>query len=71
MKRTAIALVAAMSYGCMTQPKVEATKPWEGHCYTVEELRQKTDSIQLDENESIWIMSNFTVNRLLRNASGK
>ena len=53
--------------GCMTEPKLEATKPWEKHCYTVEELKQNIENMQLDKDESIWIMSNHTLNRLLKN----
>lgn len=72
MKRTfAVCAMLALA-GCVTEPKLEATKPWEGHCYTIESLKSKTDQIEaLDEGESIWIMSNHTLNRLLKNASGK
>ena len=39
-------MLAIMACGCMTKPpKVEATKPWEGHFFTVEELQQQTSNI--------------------------
>ena len=65
-----LAIVAAsmMFSGCFTEPKIESTKTWEGHYFTVDEFNEHTSSIQLDENESIWIMSNHTLNRLLKNA---
>ncbi len=73
MKNAIFAIMLAIAAcGCMTKPpKVEATKPWEGHFFTVEELQQQTSNIQLDEGESIWIMSNYTLNRLLKNVGKK
>ena len=70
--KLAAAIVAATSaillIGCVTEPKVESTKPWENHYFTVEDFKQKTSSIQLDKDESIWVLSNHTLNRLLRSA---
>ena len=68
MKKTFIvAMLATSMYGCMTQPKIEATKQWEDHYYSVEDLKKKIETIKLDEDESIWMMSNHTLNRLLKN----
>ena len=54
MKIVLVSVILSMVLcGCMTQPKLEATKPWEDHYYTVEELRKIIDTIQLDKNESI------------------
>ena len=61
-----IFLACAIS-GCITKPTVESTKPWEGHYYSVDELKDKVDTIQLDKDESMWLMSNHTLNRLLKN----
>lgn len=73
MRTFIIASVIAIGLtGCMTEPKIEATKPWEGHCYTIEKLKDKVDNMQpLDDGESIWLLSNHTLNRLLKNSSGK
>ena len=70
-KLAAVAVAATSAIlliGCVTEPKVESTKPWENHYFTVEDFKQKTSSIQLDKDESIWVLSNHTLNRLLRSA---
>lgn len=43
MKKTLAIILAAAVYGCMTDPKVESTKTWEGHYFTVEEMHKATD----------------------------
>ena len=60
-------LASAMLVGCVTPINVESTKQWEGHYKTVEEFHEKTNGIVLDKDESIWILSNHTLNRLLKN----
>ena len=67
MKKTFAILAMLILSGCMTEPKIEATKPWEDHYYTVDELKKIVDSIELSKDESIWLMSNHTLNRLLKN----
>lgn len=67
MKYIAIICIPVALLGCMTEPKLEATKPWENHYYTVDQLKQAVESMQLEENESVWMMSNHTLNRLLKN----
>ena len=41
--KLAAAIVAATSaillIGCVTEPKVESTKPWENHYFTVEDFK--------------------------------
>lgn len=70
MKTTIAAIVyfvCLLLIGCTTQPKIESTKQWEGHYMTVSDFQKNTIDIQLDKDESIWIMSNYTLNRLLKN----
>lgn len=67
MKKTMLIAVVAACAGCLTDPKVESTKPWEGHYFTAQELNEKTKDIQLDKDESVWVLSNHTLNRLLKN----
>ena len=68
MKKTVIFILLAFAIsGCTTKPTIESTKPWEGHYYTVDELKDKVDTIKLDKDESMWLMSNHTLNRLLKN----
>lgn len=71
MKKIVAVCVMSIFCGCMSDPKLEATKPWEGHYYTTDELIEKSKTIELDEGESIWMMSNYTLKRLLKNAAGK
>ena len=68
MKAITILAIAFIA-GCMTtEPKVESTKEWEGHYYSPNEVVEKAQSMQLEDGESIWMMSNHTLNRLLKNA---
>jgi len=68
MKKTFIFIALAIAVnGCMTEPKVESTKPWEGHYYNVDDLKDKASTIKLDKDESMWLISNHTLNRLLKN----
>lgn len=41
-KMFAVCAMLALA-GCVTEPKLEATKPWEGHYYTIESLKSNTD----------------------------
>ena len=58
----------AMS-GCtnMTQPSIQVTKPWEGHYKNTNDFYTATKEIQLEKNESIWVLSNRTLKRVLEN----
>ena len=73
MKTKTFAAVAALILtavtGCITKVDVvvDPIKPWEGHYMTAEEFKEKTAEIQLDEGESIWVISNNTLKRVLRN----
>ena len=68
MKKTFIFIFLAFAMsGCITKPTIESTKPWEGHYYSVDELKYKVGTIQLDKDESMWLISNHTLNRLLKN----
>ena len=64
-----VALILAAITGCITKVDVvvDPVKPWEGHYVTTEEFKEKTAEIQLDEGESIWVISNNTLKRVLRN----
>ena len=67
MKQLLIVAMTTFFVGCLSDPKIESTKQWEGHYFTVDELKQKINDIDLDKDESIWMMSNHTLNRLLKN----
>lgn len=54
--------------GCINSKiEITTTKPWEGHYYTVDEFQSKTDNIQLSKGETIWVLSNTTLSRVLKN----
>ena len=68
MKKTFIFIFLVFGIsGCITNQTIESTKPWEGHYYSIDELKDKVGTIQLDKDESMWLMSNHTLNRLLKN----
>ena len=69
MKKVLLIMILSLICGCMTtsDPKVESTKSWEGHYFTIEQFQQSTKDISLDKDESIWVLSNHTLNRLLQN----
>lgn len=73
MKKLSILCIFSMLFsGCLTKdPVIESTKQWEGHYYDVTSLTNAIEKMQLDKDESIWMMSNHTLNRLLKNAAGK
>ena len=71
--KIAFIVAIALMHGCTTQNEltIESTKPWEGHYFTTEELNRNINSIQLEKDESIWIITNHTLNRLLKEISNK
>ena len=67
MKRV-FALALVLVCGCMSNEiVVQATKPYEGHYMTVEDFKNGTSSSTLEKGESIWVLSNTTLKRLLKN----
>ena len=60
-----IGILAAFAAGC-TSVEVPVVEPWEGRYSTVEEFRAKTDGLELKPGESVWVLSNGTMYRLLR-----
>lgn len=64
MKTFAFLSFLALFAGCrsITVPIVE---PWEGRYQSVEEFRKGTEGIQLGEGQSIWVISNGTMYRIL------
>jgi uncharacterized protein involved in tolerance to divalent cations len=66
-KSIVVALLASLLAGCINEIAVMTTKQWEGHYYTTEEAKTAVDNIELDDNESIWLLSNCTLKRLLDN----
>lgn len=70
MKVAMIAACISLA-GCMSEPKVETTLPWEGHYYSFEELKSKTEGQSLGDKQSLWLLSNNTLKRLLKDAGAR
>ena len=65
-------MLASMLSGCMSKaPVVQSTKPWENHYMDTASFYEGTKDIKLNEGESIWVLSNKTLARLLNNAGAK
>ncbi len=73
MKETITFLVFSLVFlGCTSyEPKVEATKQWENHYFTTNDFYNATTNISLEKGESIWVLSNSTLSRLLKNIKDK
>lgn len=55
--------------GCIQlSPTIQTTKSYEGHFYNKEDAKAAIESIRvLNNDESIWILSNSTLKRVLKN----
>jgi hypothetical protein len=78
MKKLFLALLLCssllISTGCITTEKrveieCKPTEVWENHYFTVEEFKTKTETIELKPGQSIWVLSNDTLKRVLKDAS--
>ena len=67
MKKTLIiAFILATCIGC-TSVSIQTTKSWEGHFMSTNEFHKATSNIQLEEDETVWVLSNRTLKRILKN----
>ena len=68
-----IALALLFLAGCFSiEPKIEATKPWEGRYTSLENASKALDKAATTENNyQVWVLQPSTLSRLLKNASGK
>lgn len=59
--------------GCISQNNIEVstTKQWEGHYFSEKDFYQATRDIQLQKGESIWVLSNKSLNRVLNQELNK
>lgn len=53
--------------GCINNIQINSTKSWEGHYFTTNEFYNATKNIQLDKDETIWVLSDKTLNNVLKN----
>ena len=57
--------------GCFTTVTVDPVKSWEGHYMNTNDFYNATKNITLDKDETIWILSDKTLNRVLKNVERK
>lgn len=61
-------IIGIFTAGCVNvKGDVQTTKSWEGHYYSVEEFKKATENITLNEKESIWVLSDQSLSRALKN----
>lgn len=70
MKAFFAIVLAMLLAGCATQPVVEPTEVWEGHFYNTNQVQEAVQKMQLKDKQSVWILSNTTLKRLLTNVKG-
>lgn len=60
--------IATLATGCKAPDVIEVhpTKAWEGHYFTQEELFEATAGMKLEKGESVWVLSNRTLSRVLK-----
>lgn len=58
-------IVASCLFGCKSI-ELPTTEPWEGRYSSVEEFKEKTRNIELRSGQSIWVVSNGTMYRILK-----
>ena len=69
-----VAVFSIICTGCFSSgPKIDINlvRPWEGHYMTVEDFREKTKDIRLENNESVWVLTNKTLYNILKDRNGK
>lgn len=53
--------------GCANTIQINTIKSWEGHFLTTNEFYNATKNIQLNSDETIWVLSDKTLNGVLKN----
>ena len=68
MKYYILALCLLVAAGCTTVTvNIDPVKSWEGHYLTTNDFYKATSDISLEKGESIWVLSDRTLNRVLKN----
>ena len=64
----AVAVVLAeFAAGCVNV-QVPVVEPWEGRYSSMQEFREKTEGVELKNGQSIWVLTNGTMYRILKKA---
>lgn len=70
MKNVIVAVMCLVACGCMstkTNIDIQTTRQWEGHFFSKEQIQEKIQTMDLKDGESVWIMSNGTLFKMLEN----
>jgi len=68
MMKYVVAISLMFIVGCIEMnPTIYTTKQYEGHYYSKESIEEAVKAINLQKNESVWILSNTTLKRVLKN----
>jgi len=69
VSRIIMALLLLKAAGCAHEKSIviDPVQPWEGHFYTAEEFHQKTECLNLSKKQSVWVLSDRTLSRVLKN----
>lgn len=63
-----LVIFALFFVGCIQiNPVIQVTKPYEGHFYNSTDIKAAVEKISLQKDESVWILSNETLKRVLKN----
>lgn len=66
------ALASIFISGCTTiDVTVQPVAAWEGHYMSIDEFKKATESITLEKGQTIWVLSNNTLKRVILNAIDK
>ena len=65
LKIFSIIMSLGLIIGCQSI-EIKTTNNWEGHYFTVQEFNERTKDIKLNKKESIWVLSNDTLYKLLK-----
>lgn len=68
IRKASVIIVAITLTGCVHRINVDCVRTWEGHYFTEKEFKAGTSDVRLEKNESIWVLSNSTLKRIILNA---
>lgn len=66
-----VVIICILTAGCASELKIEPTSQWEGHYYSFDELQNNINGQKLEDKQSIWLLSNTTLKRLLKDSGAK
>lgn len=72
-KSLCIAFCLFLVCGCGKTVEIscQTTKAWEGHYFTIKEFQQATKDLELERGESVWVLSNRSLYRVISNTGSE